>query len=366
MTSILLTPTPFPNFFMDSVSATGFNLNASGIKYSIVFLAADALTISELCFGTFTGSGTQPTYKISLQGVDSAGLPDGTVKGGGSPASTTFSGASNTLLWVTLDNTYAASRNELLALVVEHSSGTVDGSNFSRFTPSYNFTGDRPSTPYSLTNNGTSWAKNTSTGPGIWGYSDGTDKHGNPFKTSTSSISSTVEAGARINLNSGYGDTYQISGCTFFRGSLPTSATLALSLYNSSLNLIQSGTVATDASANLSDARTTNMYFDETTLVDLAFGSDFYLIASVSSSSSNIKTLLLADALSIEAIPLGNDFVLASRSHTYPPANGGGAFTITSTTRPMMMPLIVDITEPTGGGGGGGSKLAGRGGGLAG
>src|SRR5262245_6559267 len=84
----------------------------------------NGLVISRLGFRYGTRTGTPPTYRISLQGVDGSGLPDGTIKGGGSPASATFTPPADTSWnstwqWINLSNTYTtANRGEKLATVI--------------------------------------------------------------------------------------------------------------------------------------------------------------------------------------------------------------------------------------------------------
>src|SRR5688572_26797065 len=148
-------------------TATNVSLDASNDGVGWVFQANSADAITHLGFRYGARTGTPPTYRISLQSPTAAGgLPDGTVLGGGSPASGTFTPPADatwdgTWQWVALTNSYTPSRGQLLVSAIEHSSGTVDGSNFSSFTRQV--TGFRMDDgfPYSCILTAGTWAKST-------------------------------------------------------------------------------------------------------------------------------------------------------------------------------------------------------------
>lgn len=105
-------------------------------KYAVIFPSfPSAKTITNIQLYVNAKNGTPPTFLASLQSINSYGHPTGTILGGGSPASNTFTGASLTAgAWntVTLSNSYAVAAGEAFAAVLEHSSGTVDFSNYFR------------------------------------------------------------------------------------------------------------------------------------------------------------------------------------------------------------------------------------------
>lgn len=117
------------------------NLSASNIALEYVFQALSTDPITHLGIYCAAIVGTTPTYKVSIQGVNTAGtataFPDGTIKGGGSPASKTVNPSSlgwgaNSFNWVALDNSYTPSYGELLSYVIIYDSGTVNASNYLR------------------------------------------------------------------------------------------------------------------------------------------------------------------------------------------------------------------------------------------
>lgn len=107
-------------------------LDSASDEYAIVFRAQKDMTVNQvgLVVDNLVGS---PTYLVSIQGVSaSTGDPDGTIKGGGSPASSNWSPSATGLQWVTLDNSYNVSAEEVISIVVEDgTSGTnPDASNY--------------------------------------------------------------------------------------------------------------------------------------------------------------------------------------------------------------------------------------------
>lgn len=109
-------------------------LDASTEYAGVVFQAPPGgESLSEVGFYSTSPNGTVPTYRVSIQGVGSTGIRDGTVKGGGSPASTTVvPSSSSTFYRTTLDNAYSASGGEWLWAGIDYSSGTIDASNHAR------------------------------------------------------------------------------------------------------------------------------------------------------------------------------------------------------------------------------------------
>lgn len=127
---------------------------ASVVTSPLVFAFADAtykcggrfeaitinpITHVRLCVPSIAG--TPPTYRVSLQALDANGMPTGTVLGGGSPASATFTPASVGVKEIALANAYTPTLSQQLAVVVDHSSGTVDFSNYAAILVGVTFGG---------------------------------------------------------------------------------------------------------------------------------------------------------------------------------------------------------------------------------
>ncbi len=100
-----------------ALSFSNFSLNQNTDQLEFVFQAPEAITITKLGYRYGVRTGTCPTYIHSLQGVGTDGNPDGAVKGGGSPASKTFTPPADTTFnglfkYNTLDNAYTCARGE--------------------------------------------------------------------------------------------------------------------------------------------------------------------------------------------------------------------------------------------------------------
>jgi hypothetical protein len=102
-------------------------VDASDDGFAVVFCAPKDGSISKLVFHVSALNGTSPAFRAAVEGV-AAGIPDGTVGGGGSPASATGI-VSVGLNEFTLDNALTVSAGAFYAATFRHSSGTIDGSN---------------------------------------------------------------------------------------------------------------------------------------------------------------------------------------------------------------------------------------------
>src|SRR5574342_1044592 len=123
-------------------TSSGFatsTLNASGIKIAMIWQNPyTSIPYSTVGYYYNSRTGTPPTYKIGLQGVDSSGNPDGIYKTNGSECSATFTPPAdttwnNTWRTETLTAGYTPAIGEFVALVIEYSSGTINGLNNSEF-----------------------------------------------------------------------------------------------------------------------------------------------------------------------------------------------------------------------------------------
>lgn len=148
-----------------SVSITTRVLDSSGAsvdRVATILQVGNAFLIEEVGFYYGVRTGTPPEYKVSLQGVDGSGNPDGTIKNGGA-AVVTFTPPADT----SINNTWqrktiaghTTSPGEWIAIVIEYSSGTINASNNSSFGEGLTGIGNY-TTPYNLRQlNGGSWTK---------------------------------------------------------------------------------------------------------------------------------------------------------------------------------------------------------------
>jgi hypothetical protein len=234
----------------DLGSFSNFLLDANNKQAAWVFAADSTDAITHLGHYVAFVTGTPPTYRISLQGVDSSGNPDGTVLGGGSPASVTFSGVSaGAWYWHALANAYVPTKGQILASVIDYSSGTINTSN--RFsctthaggTDFYGFSA-RWSFPYALQHNGTSWAKQTS--HPIFGVRTAVSRYGIPL-TSVAQTASITTSGHRAVMkfrvpSGGAISTYTIAQMRVFFDWPNSGSDIKFGIWNAAGTALQSET----------------------------------------------------------------------------------------------------------------------------
>lgn len=333
---------------------TTFTLNQSTDQWEVIFKADNDgqgnLTITQVGFRYGARTGTPPTYKISLQGVTN-GVPDGTIKGGASPASVTFTPPADTTWnngwrWLTLDNAYTAAPGEDLALVIAYSSGTIDASNCSSFTTTISNTANL--NPFSINNDaGVRTVAGVTTTP-IFGYATADRAYGRPLDSIATityqSGSSPNEYGMKFTDPAGISDTYKI-GC-FVPMTAPAAAgTFLVQLYDGGnagdTTVLQDVQHDTDNQSSNSAARPMIIPFNETSPTALTFGNS-YRVSILAQTATNVLlySLSVATASDWDAWPGGQNFMLTQRS--------GGNWTDTATSRLIAHMEVIDMTEAAG------------------
>lgn len=343
------------------ITIYSFSLDASTDELQYLFQAPAALTITALGVCYASRVGTPPTYKISLQGISATdNLADGTIKGGASPASATFTPPAdstwNTIFkWFTLDNAYTTTRGEWLALVVKYDSGTVNGSNYSTF--------------YSRT---TGWTVKTfprcvevnagtpagQTVKPVFGYKTASASYGYPMQNSIvgpggnyiDSGTTPDEVALKFTLPADWGSTFKVVGImSGGRGAVATK-TWIVTLYDTDgTTALQTVTCDSD---NVVDPGSFNgwvAYFDETTLSTLNFGSAYRVSIAPQEASAvmGVNLFEFNSNADLSALgPVGSNWYMNTRT------NAGSWTDDTSVNDivPHIVLIIDDWTEPTAGG----------------
>lgn len=329
---------------------SAFALNGATDQLEFIAQIHEPMTITRVGFRQATVTGTAPTYKASIQGVDGSGLPDGTILGGGSPASTTFtpvSGGNNTWQWKTLDNSIAVSRGDWIAIVISHDSGTIDGSNNCSFTP----TGAHlptPGIPYCITNDAGSRSRQASAA--IFGYGTSTTPYGNPLQsviaTAFNSSSNPNEKGNAFVIPVDFCASYKV-GSAPIHGTMAAGTSYDVILYDSDgSTVLQSITIDTDKDASATSARRREIHFDESSLATLTAGTKYFLMLKPATTTGIVLAgMTVAAAADMDAYVGGS-----AMCHSAVQTSGGG-ITEDTTIRYGINPVIFDITPPVGGGG---------------
>ena len=327
-------------------SYTSFTLDQATDAIEMIFQADAAITITKLGYRVNAITGTSPVFKISLQGVSGAGIPDGTIKGGGSPASADFTpaGAPN-WTWVTLDNPYTCARGEFLSVVISHSSGTIDGSNNVSFSHSYN-SFNTWSFPHSIQNN--NGTRTNHLNEPVLGYASASQAYGRPSsaitQTSYQVASNPDEYALAFTIPATLVATYQVAGIWLPWLAPNTGGVLKFVLYDGT-TVLQDVTYDSDYSANVGGTHhNVRVLFDESTLSVLTAGSTYRI--SVQPQDANAFALVRVSANAqddFEAWPGGQNMWVSTRTDA-------GAWTDILTQRLLGGIVIRDWTLPSGGG----------------
>jgi hypothetical protein len=332
-------------------SPTNNNLNANNVGVFWVFQALNTDPITHLGYRYGARTGTPPTYRIGLQSVTGAGIPDGTILGGGTPASTTFTPPADATIdglwrWHALANSYTPSRGQFLASCVEYSAGTVDASNFSSFTRQISSLRIASGIFYSGAMAAGTWAK-TANSMAAFGWRTASGRYGviwqSDYATNTAGTNGHRSA-MQFTLPSGHGDTFKLLGIRC-RCRVPASGnTFKLGLWDAS-SLLQSTTLDSDQCSTINGGAGVEVMFSDATLATLSYGTKYYVGFEVTSSVGvGMYGIQLAEAADRVSYPYGDIRGLS----TY----NGATWTDDDTVMPMCDLIFDDITEPAAGGGG--------------
>lgn len=174
-------------------------LDASGDKIGGLFQANKAGTIDRIIAFCTATTGTVPTYNAELQTIGS-NEPSGTILAAG--ASGTFTPSAGAWSEITLTTPVVVTLNQYFAAIVEHDSGTIDGSNNATFR----FRQTLPELTLlsaAMSNPSTSWSDNSAAPVIGVRYDDGTYVFGSQL----------AEVNANVDMQ--FSDTINERGNTF-------------------------------------------------------------------------------------------------------------------------------------------------------
>lgn len=331
-----------PSYF-----ASNFVIDATTDQVEFIFQADEAITITRLGFRYGARALTPPTHIISLQGVSLAtGNPDGTIKGGGSPASATFTPPADTTWdgtwrWITLANAYTCTRGEFLAIVIAYSSGTVSGTNNSTFTVTDGLSlhSAAEGLPYAIQNNAGTRTRQAS--KACFAYGSAGSIYGFPSKQAFTSAAITQsstpdEYATRFVIPAGWGASYQVAGL-WARLILPAGDTMKVQLYDGT-TVLQTMTYDTDLVSVNAQNRTLLFLFQESTLSTLLTGNAYRIGFQPQDAAGNytFNGVTQNSNAEWEPYPLGIEWYSSSRTDV-------GAWSDDNTTRLACELLLKDL-----------------------
>lgn len=336
----------YPGNVTASPGFSTFTLNQSTDSVVYLFRAPADDTITHISFFSPARTGTATTWKAAIQGHDTLGVEDGVIKGGGSPASVTFTNSSVVTGHnkMALANSLSVVRGEKLALAISYDSGTTP-SNGVNDLGIYTSAGWEVNTnmPFVTTvDNSVRTRAGGNSSP--FAFYSATTVYGYPIDANQNLIfnsgSSPAIRGAKFNLPANNsGSTYKVKACQFFEAPNTAVNAFDVRIYDGT-TIVQDVQVDGGAAASSSN-RIRIIPFDSDALATLNFNQD-YRIAFEPLSANNlvIRGFSVPVSSDWEAYRHGENFTLTTLS--------GGTWTDTATTRPFVALEIDDITNPTG------------------
>lgn len=324
----------------------------------------DTITHVGMWISTVSGTPTASSYRIGLQSVGNDGLPSGTWLASGNgyvditPSTTGWQ-------WFSLGaNTVTLTRGDDYCVVCQMIAANDAVNNITVTYASAQFGQLRPGRPYSCTNNGSAWAKQTGTYPAM-ACKSGNGVYGTPTEGvyTNANAGTTTEIGSTFTIPTQFGATFKLKGMRW-RGTTPTTGTntYTVTLYSNPTSgsiAIQQQTAQIDndiASVSAQGDRLHSLFFPDATLATLSTGTEYAIgFSDAGANQIAIGYLLVAAAGDFDGYHCGQHLAYCSRTLTdYPPSGNDTNNFSTTTTRRLWMELILeDITAPAGGSGGG-------------
>ena len=328
----------FPFSLIDTGSWFDLLIDTSGEKAAYVTYVAKSGDISKIGFLVGTVTSAQ-TLKVSLQGVDGSGNPDGTILAAGNAYGTQTSPGSSTFYTVTLTGAATVTMGQAIAVVIEFNAtvGNLNIRGVQEVTSVlYNNT-------YSLLYT-TSWAKAGGHPNVSLEYSDGSYAGGMTYP---------ISAFALNIINSGstpdeVGIYFQLAfPCRIIGGwaAIDLDADATLKLYDS-----DGSTVLKSISIVSAQRQNDGRYFTEYLFSSSQelLKNTWYRLTLLPGSVTDITVVgfSLPSVAAMDSLPLGQNCYETYRTNA-------GAWTQVTTNRPMMGLLIDALDDGVGGSGGG-------------
>lgn len=346
----------------------GLACDAQNEAIAFIFQMPVDDTITHVIFtnNSKTGTPANDSYTVSLQGVATTGNPDGTILGGGTPASATFPNAtypaadfgSGTGHVIALANSIALQRGTFYTMVIQKT-GATDASNFLNFRYAKQFA-NPPSLPHAFTADATpTWTKDTN-GTFFFGVRSATRTYFFPAMVTNQAnvLGTTTENGFTFTLPSGFGasNSYTIRGVRLYpQGNMTTGATFTMTLYTTPLGTpaVAQQLLQVDSDYGTQNGtRAHELYFPEDSLVALTPGTKYGIGFSHSSASGwSVGSVSLPDANCRDAYPMGGLTYCTRTLTSYPPSGDDtNAFTETTTKIVIAELLFAEFTAAAGSG----------------
>lgn len=329
-------PTDFTNFVVDS--------STDGVAW--ISQAQEAATITHLGFRQGVLTGSSPVYIIGFETRGDDGHPDGTILGGGSPQSATFTPSGDgTWQWIELDNMRTVARGDVICVTVRYSSGTIDGSNNVSFTYRSAILGQgRVVFPYGVTLASGSWTSQDDSP--VWGMKSSSRSYGAPIEGGAGHVfdaaDSPDEFGVAFTFPDGFSDVVNVLGGQLALDNNLSTGDFIMSLYNDT-TLLQEVSI-TGTLGTVSSRPDSHFLFDETILSDLSPGTEYILSFKTDDTSLTISVFTLLFDTSAELQGMA-PFGLACLKCREASRTNSGAWSFDATVLPAISLIVQTVTE---------------------
>lgn len=327
-----------------SLSTIAFN--ATNIAVEWVFQSKTNQPITTLYYKQNGLTGAPGTIRLSLQGVDSSGNPDGVIKSSGNAFATKSlaAGDNGNVVAVALGSSYTPSLGEDIAQVMDFSSGTFDASNL--LTLALQASGMvSKGFPYVTVNNAGSRTRQT--GVPVFGYATASQMYGYPIKGFTApsfgSGNNPNEYALKFTIPAAWTGTYSLLGVEM-GAALAASQTLTIKLYSGG-NAGDTTVLASDTHntslATSTGARAHEFVLPNISAVTLTAGSTYRLSVVPGATSQTFYYASVQNAADWAAMEGGTSLSYSTRN--------GGNWTDTDTNRMLFQLIFQDLSVSAGG-----------------
>lgn len=334
-----------------TIGNTNFTLDQATDQFEIIFQAEEAATITQLGYRYGARTGTPPTYKISLQGVDGNGNPDNTIKNTGAssktftpPADASIDG---TTVYQTLTTPYTCTRGEKLAMVIAYDSGTVSAAACSSFT-AVNVGGSISASsdgyPYFIQNDAGVRTRPQVITP-CYSYKSASKTYGTPLQTMTTytltQASTPDEVALAFQLPTGWTGSYQVKGVGV-TCNVTAAKTINVNLYSGTTVIQGPLAIDTDHIQAAGAQKFCWFCFQDTTLATLSPGVTYRIGFQPQDAAGNevFYAYTQGSASDWQAYPLSTNQWVSTRTDA-------GAWTDDLTSRLEGAIFLKDITAPS-------------------
>jgi len=354
-------PLAYPNiathFNANPGMGTGGTLTATGHYIAYILTAREDMVVSHVAFRTNSVTGTTPVATVTIETVDSGGLPSGTLwnAGGGGSTSTTGTLTSTTVFLQALAASATITKGQVFAVKIAVASGTTPSVGISNINQVALFQ-NQTNLPYQVNNVGTPTKNvvNNSTANIALGSSSTTFYQVTGTMPAIAAGNNTFDnttAGAKRGLRFTIPMNARAVGVRLATQSSVGNYNVCLyddagtELNNSCTAYVGAASPATTAGPNWT-------YFDNT--VTLTAGTTYRIaIEPTSATSVAVGTIQLPSASYRGASLLG------TTGHYTTFTTAGGWIDTATDTVPLMDVLIDQIDNGAGTGGGGGRIIGG-------